>query len=97
MILAITRLFFQLKTQDFTWKFVWTIQKTGHPYNKKIHGIHVRKISMETMHEKLPQKYDKVFAWKFIWTIQIKWASMKQKISMNPFKKISKNHRTRYN
>ena len=31
MELAITQPFFELDNQDFAWKFVWTIQKNGHP------------------------------------------------------------------
>ena len=35
MELAITQLFFELDNQDFAWKFVWTIQKNGHPCKEK--------------------------------------------------------------
>ena len=35
MELAITQPFFELDNQDFAWKFVWTIQKNGHPCKEK--------------------------------------------------------------
>ena len=35
MELAITQPFFELETQDFAWKFVWTIQKNWHLCKEK--------------------------------------------------------------
>ena len=47
MELAINQPFFELYYQDFAWKFVWTIQKNGHPCKKKYAWKSIQENSMD--------------------------------------------------
>ena len=45
MELAKTQQFCELDNQDFAWKFVWTIQKNGHPCKEKLAWNQCKKLA----------------------------------------------------